>query len=138
MVNIISMQDMRHLNLFGKITQVSTRFYFKYNDFIIFCVPRKLISKAVGENGKNVKKIKDILGNKIKIIPSPTGINDAKRFIEYIVSPITFRDLEITDKEIIITAGSQNKAALIGRNKRRFFELEKILKDFFGKNLKIV
>ena len=123
MVNTINMQDMRYLNLFGKITRVNTRFCFKYNETIVFCVPRRLVSKAIGKNGENVKKMSEILRKKIKIIKKPEGIQDAKTFIEDIISPVKFRDIEVKDKEIIITAGSQSKAALIGRNKRRFLEM---------------
>jgi hypothetical protein len=39
---------------------------------------------------------------------------------------------------LVLTAGSRNKAALIGRNRRRMIELNKILEDNFGKELKIV
>lgn len=132
------MQDMRYLNLFGKITKVNTRFCFKYNEAIIFCVPKKLVSKAIGERGKNVKKMYEILGRKIKIISSPQGIKDAKEFIEAIVSPVTFKNLEIENNEIILTAGSQSKAALIGRNKRRLLEMQNIIKGFFGMEFRIV
>ena len=68
MVNTLNMQDIRYLNLFNKITRVSTRFCFKYNEAIIFCVPKQLVSKAVGEGGRNVKHISEILKRKIKII----------------------------------------------------------------------
>src|SRR3989344_5506250 len=118
MVKVIDMQDMRHLNLFGRITQVSTRFCFSYNDSIIFCVPYNLISKAVGENGKNIKKINEILRRRIKVLPSPRGTMDMKTFFEAVVFPTEFKEIEYNDNEITITAGSQNKAALIGRNKR--------------------
>jgi transcription antitermination factor NusA-like protein len=134
----IDMQDMRYLNLFGRITKVSTRFCFKYNENIIFCVPRPLISKAVGEGGKNIRHINEILKKRIKVIPRPQGIHDAKQFIGEIVKPVSFKDLEIKNNEMILTAGSQSKAALIGRNKRRFLEMQKIVKDFFGKEFKIV
>ena len=63
MANTIDMQDIRYLNLFNKITRVSTRFCFKYNEMIIFCVPKQLISKALGERGKNIKQINEILEN---------------------------------------------------------------------------
>ena len=132
------MQDMRYLNLFSKTTGVSTRFCFKYNDFIVFSVNKNLVSKAIGENGKNVKRINEILGRKIKIISNPEGLKDAKHFISEIVSPIGFKDLEMTNDEIIIvSSGIQSKAGLIGRNKRRLFELQKVIKDFFGRNLRI-
>jgi len=134
----IDMQDMRHLNLFGKITQVRTRFCFNYNNLIIFCVPKKLVSRAIGENGRNIKRINEILGKKVKVVSKPEGIHEIKRFIEEIVSPVTFNDLEVKDNEIILTVGFQSKAALIGRNRRRLHELQKILKDYFGKELRII
>lgn len=132
------MQDIMHLNLFGKITQVGTRFCFDYNDTIVFCVPKQLIHKAVGENGNNVKKISGILRRKVKIIPQPKGIYHLRDFIQAIVSPITFKELEIKDDEIVMTAGGQSKAALIGRNKRRLLEMQKIIKSFFGKEFRII
>ena len=61
MGNTLDMQSIRHLNLFGKITRVDTKFYFKYNGGLIFCVPRHLVSKAIGEKGNNVREISGIL-----------------------------------------------------------------------------
>jgi N utilization substance protein A len=138
MVRTINMQDMRYLNLFGKITRVNTRFCFRYNETIVFCIPKERISKAVGKRGSNVKKLNEILGRKIRIIASPRGIEDVKSFIEDIVKPVVFKDLEIKDNEIILAAGNQSKAALIGRNKRRFLEMQKIVSDFFGKEFRII
>jgi transcription antitermination factor NusA-like protein len=133
------MQDIRHLNLFSRITKVNTRFYARYNGSIIFCVPKEFLRKAVGEEGKNIKKMSEILGRRIRIIQRPRGIQDAKGFIQTIVKPVMFKDLEIKEDKIILTAGNiQNKAALIGRDKKRFFEMQKIVKDFFGKDLIIV
>jgi len=138
MIKTIEMQDMRYLNLFGKITRINTRFCFKYNEAIIFCVPKPLISKAIGRGGRNIKQINEILRKRIKIIPNPLGIQDVKMFIGQIIKPVTFKDLEIKNNEIIVTAGKQNKAALIGRNKRRLLEMQKIVHDYFGKEFRII
>ena len=138
MANIIDMQSLRYLNLFGRITRVSTRFCFKYNEAIFFCVPKRFLSKAVGENGENVKKISNILRRKIKIIPKPSSVVDVNSFIQVIVSPVTFKKIEVSDKEVVLTAGSQSKAALIGRNKRRLLEMQKVIKDFFNRDFKII
>ena len=137
MINTINMQDMRYLNLFAKTTGVSTRFCFRYNDFIIFSVPKELVSKAIGESGRNIKKLNEILGKKIKVVSAPKENRDVRKFVEDVISPVMFKDFEMNPREIIITAGSQNKAALLGRNKRRLLELQKIAKDFFGKELRI-
>jgi len=129
---------MRYINLFEKFSNISTRHCFDYNDAITFAVPKHLVSKAIGKNGVNVKKLNEILGRKIKIIPVPEDINDVKEFLGAIVSPVHFKDLQTNDNEIIINAGAESKAALIGRNRRRLIELQKIAKAYFGKELRIV
>ena len=138
MVNTLDMQDLRYLNLFSRVTHISTRYCFRYNNTVIFAVPRKLISKALGKNIINLKRISNTLKKRVKVVAIPHGIEDAKSLIEAIVSPVTFKGIEIKDDQMILTAGPQNKAALIGRNKRRFLEMQSIVKDFFGKQFRIV
>lgn len=125
------------MNLFEKIMRVRTRFCFQYNDSIVFCVPKPLMAKAIGEKGKNIKKMSEILNKKIKVVIAPKGISDVDIFIKAVVNPVTFKNLEVKDNEVIITGGS-NKAALIGRNKRRLFEMQRVVKDFFGKDFRVV
>lgn len=132
------MQDMRYLNLFSRITRINTRHCIKYNNAIIFCLPKEFVIRAVGREGENVRRLSEILGRRVRIIPMPRGLQDARGFIQTIVKPIIFRDLEITNNEIIMNAGSQNKAALIGRNKRRLLEMQEIVKDYFGKEFRII
>ncbi len=138
MVNTLDIQDIMHLNLFSQVTRINTRFCMKYNNAIIFCVPKSFLNKAVGEGGKNLKRLSETFGKKVRIIALPRGIQDAKGFIQTIIKPLTFKDFEIKGNEIIITAGIQNKAALIGREKRRLIELQRIVQDYFGKELKII
>ncbi len=136
MVNTIDMQEMRYLNLFERIMRVRTRFCLKYNEAIVFCVPRPLLSKAIGEGGKNIKKMSEVLRKRIKVVVAPQGIQDAESFIRAVVNPVTFKGIEISDNEIVVSGGS-NKAALIGRNKRRLLEMQKIVKGFFGREFRI-
>jgi NusA-like KH domain protein len=139
MVNTINMQDIQHLNLFSQVTRINTRFCAEYNRTIIFCVPKEFVNRAVGEEGRNVRRLSEVMNKKVRVIAVPRGIQDARGFIQTVVKPVMFKDLEIKENEIIITAGNmQNKASLIGRDRKRFFELQKICKDFFGKELKIV
>ena len=137
MTNTIDMQEIRYLNLFERIMGVRTRFCFKYNETIVFCVPKPLVQRSVGEGGRNIREMSNILDRRIKIVAQPQGIRDAEYFIRAVVSPTTFRNFEIKNDEIQITGGD-NKAMLIGRNKKRLFEMQKIVKDFFGKEFRIV
>ena len=132
------MEDLRHLNLFSKITKISTRYCFSYNNILMFCVPKFKISQALGKGGENLKKISDILKKRIRILPKPRDVQDAESFIQGIINPVTFNSIEIKDDEIIVNAGSQSKAALLGRNKRRLLEMQKIVKDFFGLEYKVI
>jgi transcription antitermination factor NusA-like protein len=139
MMSTINMQDMRYLNLFGRITRIETRYCIKYNDYVIFCVPKPLVMRAMGRDGENLRRLSEMLGKKVRIIPTPRGIYDAKGFIQTLVKPVTFKDLEVKGDEMILTAGNmQNKATLMGRGKKRLLEMEKIVKDFFGKEFRII
>jgi NusA-like KH domain protein len=138
MKGTINMQDMRYLNLFRNITRINTQSCFKYNQALIFCVPRALVPRAIGESGKNSRQLSKILDKKIKIIPAPQSLEDVKEFVKAVVSPNEFKDLEVKGDEVVIDAGSMNKASLIGREKRRLLEMKKIIGDFFGKEVRIV
>ncbi len=138
MASTFSMQDLRYLNLFEKITRINTRYFFEYNNMLVFCVPKRLITKALGENAENLRKISAIVGKRIRVVAHPESIKNAKGFIEAIVSPVTFQDIEIKEDEIILNAGRMSKAALIGRDKRRLHEMQKIVRDFFKRDFRVV
>jgi len=132
----LDMRFIRYLNLFEKITRVTTKNCFEYNNAIVFAVHPSLISRAIGEQGNNVKEMSEILGKKIKVISLP--FRGIENFIADIVSPIKFKSIEVLSKEIVINAGKQSKAALIGRNKIRLEELNNVAKEYFDKEIKII
>ena len=135
----INMQTMRYINLLDRASHVKTKQCFIYNNTIFFAVPASLVSRAIGPAALNVRKISEELGKKIRIIAEPFGLADALRFVQELVSPIKFKSLEIKEGSFVLTAGSnQNKAILIGRNRRRFYELQKIIRDIFGMEIRIV
>jgi len=132
----LDMRFIRYLNLFEKITRVTTKNCFEYNNAIVFAVHPSLISRAIGEQGNNVKEMSEILGKKIKVISLP--FRGIENFIADIVSPIKFKAIEVIGNEIIINAGKQSKAALIGRNRIRLEELNNVAKEYFDKEIKII
>jgi len=129
---------MRHLNLFEKVSKVRTRYCFSYNETLMFAVPKPMISKALGKGNENLRKLSDIVKKRIRVVPMPRGIEDAKDFISAIIAPVQFKDMEITLDEIIVTAGPQSKAALLGRNKRRLAEMQKIVAEFFKVGYRVI
>ena len=138
MINTIDMQHMRYINLFEKVTGIATNFCFIYNEAIYFCVPKSLISRAIGKGAENIRELSEILSRRIRVIASPDGIEDLRDFIQSVVNPVIFKNVGVVDEGVVLTATPQSKAALIGRNKRRLLEMQKIVKDFFGKEFRIV
>ena len=134
MAGVIDMQQMRYINLFSKISRVSTTKCFMYNNQIVFAVPKGQVSFAIGKDAVNVKRLRDTLRKKIKVVAMPDKDDDVGiiAFIKDLVSPVEFTNAEIKDSSVVITAGRQNKAALIGRNRVREKELLDILKNNFG------
>lgn len=131
------MNHIRHINLFEKICRVRPEYCFFYNSGIVFILERNKIARALGENGRNIKKLNEILGKKIKVVFKPESLSDVKEFISIIIHPAGFKDVEVGE-EIVINAGRINKAGLIGRNKARLMELQEIVKEYFNKSLRII
>jgi NusA-like KH domain protein len=137
MIKTIDMQVMRYINLFSKISKVSPKHCFMYNSMIVFVVPRAQVQRAIGQNSFNLKKVSEVIGKKIKVVATPTGLKDAEQFVSTIIAPAEIKNVEIDGEVLVINSAPQNKALLIGRNKRRYEEMKRIIKDYFGKELKI-
>lgn len=138
-MGVIDMTAMRYINLLDKIARVKTRKCFVHNNVVFFAVNREDVSRAIGPAALNIKKIQDKIGKRVKIIREEDGLVDLQRFIDDVVAPVKPRAVEMKEGCVIITAGSnQNKASLIGRNKRRFLELKKIVHDTYNLDLKII
>jgi len=136
MNNTIDMQIMRYINLFERISNVTTSKCFVYNNTIFFVVPRELVSRAIGRDAENIRHMGEVLGKKIRVIALE---EDLSKFIAHIIEPYEFLKVDIKDNFITLSANKQNKAGIIGRGRIREEELEGILKKFFGiEKLKIL
>jgi len=139
MTKTFDMQFIRYINLFGRVTQVTAKHCFSYNNMLVFVVPRGAIQMAIGRDNSNLKKLSDILGKRIRVVAEPKGVSDLQIFVSTIVSPIQFEKVEIIEaadgsgKEAVITTGGrESKAMLIGRDRARESELKEILEQYFG------
>jgi transcription antitermination factor NusA-like protein len=133
MAGVIDMQLMRYINLFSRTTKVQTTKVFVYNNQIVFAVPKAKVSAAIGKGASNIKRMNDILRKKIKIVAMPAIDSDEGivKFLADVVAPVEFVRADIKNGSVVITAGRESKAALIGRNRTREKELGEVLKNFF-------
>ncbi|NPE26440.1 KH domain-containing protein [Methanococcoides sp. SA1] len=134
MAGVIDMQMMRYINLFGRTTKVSTTKVFLYNNQIVFCVPKHKVSVAIGKGACNIKRMGETLRKKIRVIAMPAVDDEEgiKKFVADAVAPIEFNGVDLKGNSLVINAGRQSKAALIGRNRIREKEMGDVLKTFFG------
>ena len=143
-IKTFDMQFIRYINLFSKVTRVSPKHCFAYNNMLVFIVPKMAVELALGRDASNLKKLSEILGKRIRVLAEPSDKKDIQHFLSVLVSPIQFEKLEIktgtSGEEIIITAGGlENKSMLIGRGRARENELKAVVEQYFGiKNLRIV
>ena len=133
----IDMQTIRYINLLDKYSRVKTSKCFSYNNTIVYVVPKAMVSQAIGEGANNLHHIQEQIGKRAKIVADADQQN-IERFIKEVISPVGYTSIAVANGEVIITAGMHHKAALLGRNRRRFLELEQIVKNMFGFGLKIV
>src|SRR3989344_2312854 len=132
----LDMQFIRYMNLFTKVSRVSAKHCFSYNNVLIFVVPRALVSKAIGRDNENLRNLSEILLKRIRIVAEPEEKTqrEIKTFIKTIVSPVQFKDItfiEQPQKEITIVADREGRARLIGRGRIRQKEKSEILEQYF-------
>jgi len=134
MASVIDMQLMRYINLFGRTTTISTTKVFYYNNQIIFAVPRSKVSLAIGKGACNIKRMSETLRRKIRVVAMPAvdDVEGIKKFVGDVVAPIEFVGVELKGGSMVVNAGRQSKAALIGRGRVREKELGDVVKDFFS------
>ena len=139
MTKTLDMQYIQYMSFFERLIGVRSVHCFSYSRTIIFAVEPKYLSRAIGDNGINIRKLTAKLKKRVKIVPEPQDINDLTRFVSIIVYPIKFRKITVDGNEAIISALPQDRASLIGRDKFRLEELQNILEEYFNiKKLRIV
>ena len=132
MIKVLNMQFIRYANMFSRVTRIRTNHCFEYNNAIVFAVPRNLVSRALGKNNENLRKLNEVLGKRVKIVAIPNNKEDIENFVSVITYPVKIKAIEIKEGNAIINAGSQSKAILIGRNKCRLNEMQNVLEQYFG------
>jgi transcription antitermination factor NusA-like protein len=132
MIKVLDMKFIRYANIFGKVTRIRCSHCFEYNNAIVFAIPRKFVMRAIGKDNINLEKISRMIGKRVKIVAIPNGVEDIESFVSMITRPVRFKGIEVKDGEAIISAGSQSKASLIGKNRIRLNEMQNILEQYFN------
>jgi len=124
-------QLIQYINLFEKITKSNVKDCFFVNEKLVFIVNEGHISKAIGKNGVNIKKIANLTKKKLKVVEFSSKI---EKFIKSLIAPVKSSEIKVNENNVEISVGSrQDKGLLIGRDRSNL----NFLKDILGKYFKI-
>ena len=122
-------QSLKIMTLFEKITRTRVKDYFlDDNDLHTFVVENVNLGKAIGKNASNVKKLQNLLKNKIRIIGFS---NNIEKFVKNLIYPIK-AEIEINNNLITLRSNdTKTKSFLIGRNKSNIKNNLNIIRKYF-------
>ncbi|KXB08169.1 transcription elongation factor NusA [candidate division MSBL1 archaeon SCGC-AAA382M17] len=114
----LSNEKLRYIALFEKLTKVTPRdCVMSDNDQITFVVDQGDMGRAIGENGKNVSKVRKKLDSRVDVVEYSS---DPQKFLKNIFSPAEVEEIEIEEEEdqkvAIVHVKESDKGRAVGRN----------------------
>ena len=125
-------------SLLERITKVRVKDCFKdeSGETIYFVVKYGDLGKAIGKKGINIKKIQNKLDKKVRIIEFRDNVID---FVKSIIYPIEAKEVvEEGDFVLVKDDNKKTKSLLIGRSSRKLNLINRAVKRFFNKEVKVV
>ncbi len=130
-------QIINYITLFEDLTKAKIKDCLSNDRGIIFVVYSGEISKAIGKNGINVKRMGNLIKKNIKIVEFN---EDIIKFVRNYIYPIDVKEINFNDSKLIIMVkDKKSKALLMGRDSKNLLELKDILRRYFTINeIKII
>ena len=99
----LSNEKLRYISLFEDLTDVTPKDVVENedNDRLTFVVDEEDMGKAIGENGKNIQKVRNKLDKRVHVVQFS---DDPEQFLRNIFSPIELENVEINDVGEELTA----------------------------------
>lgn len=131
-------QSMQYITLFENVTRSSVKDCFLNNDRIVFIVNPGNAFRAIGSNGRNIKKMENLTKKRVKVAEFSS---DPVKFLMSFLYPIIPQKIQIDqNNNITIQAKTtQDRGMLIGRDKKNLINLKQVLAKYFKiENINIV
>ena len=126
-------QSMQYITLFENVTRSSVKDCFLNNDRIVFIVNPGNAFRAIGSNGRNIKKMENLTKKRVKVAEFSS---DPVKFLMSFLYPIIPQKIQIDqNNNITIQAKTtQDRGMLIGRDKKNLIYLKQVLQKYFKVN----
>ena len=123
--------------LMEKITKAKVKDCFTDEEGTIFLVVAPGdIGKAIGKGASNIKRLQQELQRKIRVIEYS---DDLVEFIKNIIYPLRVQSItEEQDVIVIKEANKKAKSLLIGRQGRNLKLINRAVKRFFNREVKVI
>lgn len=117
------------MKLFGDVTNVSCVDCFSVNNSIIFITKKENVPKAIGQQGKNIKILRDKFNKNIKIIAEAS---DCCSLTANYLFPIKAKKCEEIDNIIEIEFNSsRDRRRLLDNQQRGLKDLKAIINRYY-------
>ncbi len=127
------------MSLFETLTRTQLKDSFvDKNNTLIFVVDEQFMSRAIGKNGSNVKKIESLLNRKIKILGFTPNL---VQFVRNLLYPLQIGNIQESDGVITIAGNdTRTKGLLIGKNSQNLKSNLAVIQRYFDniKEIKVV
>jgi N utilization substance protein A len=133
------MSLMKTMSLFETLTRTELKdCIIDKNSMLLFVVDEANMSRAIGREGANVKKIEGLLNRKIKILGYTP---DLLQFVKNVLYPLRVNGVMEQDGIITIDGSdSRTKGLLIGKNSQNLKNNLSIIQRYFDqvKEIKVI
>ena len=132
-MHILTQETIGYINVFESLTKAHVKDIIK-NSELMFIVKEGDAAKAIGRNGINIRKIGRLLKKKIKVVEFNSEV---ERFVENIIRPTEGKVYKDGENVVIEAKSVQDKANLLGKNRRNLNQLNSIVKKYFDVDVRI-
>ena len=132
----LDIRTMGYISTFEKVTRTEYIDFYEHPSSLLFIIPQKDLKRAVGPQGKNVKKLTYLLNKKIKII----GLSDdPKKFLTDLIYPINPSEITQENNNLKAKFNSRiEKARDIGREGNNLELTNSFLKKHYNLEFKVI
>lgn len=131
----LSNEKLRYISLFENLTDVTPKDVVENedNDRLTYVVDEEDMGKAIGEDGKNIQKVRNKLDKRVHVVQYS---DNPEQFLRNIFSPIELENIEINDSgeelTAIIEVDESEKGRAVGKDGWNIDRVRRLLDRHHG------